>query len=278
MQAIKEHLAPSISGFLAIFIYAIIGAALWSFKLPNAYFGIYFGVCIASVTGFLVVHPNQATVIMFLGNYLGTVRRTGFIFTIPFTIKAIIPLRLDNFSTDLLKVNDFNGNPIEIAAVIVWRVTDAAQSVFNVEDYRKFVEIQSDSAVRSIAARYPYDTDDGVSLRANIEQIGQELMEILQSNLAVAGIVVEETRLTHLAYSAEVAVAMLKRQQAVAIFQARQYLVKNALDMIDDVLKHFDKGEVKISNDKKAELINSLLITMVSDKESSPVLNLNGKT
>jgi regulator of protease activity HflC (stomatin/prohibitin superfamily) len=187
-----------------------------------------------------------------------------------------VPLKLINFVTDQLKVNDRNGNPIEIGAVVVWRVADAAQATFNVDDYRTFVENQSDIAIRTLAAHYPYDSESETSLRGNIDEIAGKLQQSLQGKLAIAGIVIEETRLSHLAYASEIAVAMLKRQQAVAIFQARRYMVENALAIIDDVVKHFDeKPDVKISDDKKAELINSLLIVMTSDKETSPVLSIS---
>ena len=194
----------------------------------------------------------------------------------PVQLEARVPLKLINFVTDHLKVNDRNGNPIEIGAVVVWRVADAAQASFNVDDYKVFVANQSDIAIRALAAHYPYDSETETSLRGNIDEIAEKLQQALQAKLAVAGIMIEETRLTHLAYASEIAMAMLKRQQAVAIFQARRYMVENALAIIDEVIRHFDAKEgMTISDDKKAELINSLLIVMTSDKESSPVINLS---
>ena len=193
----------------------------------------------------------------------------------PFTSKTKVPLKLVNFVTDHLKVNDRNGNPIEIGAVVVWRVTDAAQATFNVDDYKTFVGNQSDIAIRALAAHYPYDSESETSLRGNIDEVAHQLQETLQAKLAVAGIHIEETRLTHLAYASEIAGAMLKRQQAVAIFQARRYMVENALAIIDEVMAHFDKSSgVVISDDKKADLINSLLVVMTSEKESNPVINV----
>ena len=159
--------------------------------------------------------------------------------------------------------------------MVVWRVTDAAQATFNVDDYKTFVSNQSDIAIRALAAHYPYDSESETSLRGNIDEIAHQLQETLQAKLAIAGIHIEETRLSHLAYAQEIAGAMLKRQQAVSFFQARRYMVENALAIIDEVMAHFDrKGDVAISNDKKADLINSLLVVMTSEKESNPVINV----
>ena len=274
MQAVTDRDAFATSGFPVLFVWIVaIGAAalIWT---PLAIPVLVIGVLVAS--GFTVIQPNEARVVTFFGRYMGTVRQNGFLYTIPFSSKARVPLKLINFVTDHLKVNDRNGNPIEIGAVVVWRVADAAQASFNVDDYKVFVANQSDIAIRALAAHYPYDSETETSLRGNIDEIAEKLQQALQAKLAVAGIMIEETRLTHLAYASEIAMAMLKRQQAVAIFQARRYMVENALAIIDEVIRHFDAKEgMTISDDKKAELINSLLIVMTSDKESSPVINLS---
>jgi regulator of protease activity HflC (stomatin/prohibitin superfamily) len=270
MNTITDHPAPFISGFavlLALALFAVVAFMAAPF-LAVPICAVLLVVC---SSGFTINEPNEARVVTFFGKYIGTLKANGFLFTIPFTSKTKVPLKLVNFVTDQLKVNDLHGNPIEIGAVVVWRVADAAQAAFNVDDYAAFVGYQSDSAIRAIAAHYPYDAEGETSLRGNIDEIAEKLKEALQSKLAVAGLVIEETRLSHLAYASEIAAAMLKRQQAMAIFQARQYLVENALAIIDKVIAHF--GDT-ISNDKKADLINSLLVTMTSDKESSPVLNL----
>lgn len=274
MQAISDREAFSTNGFgvlLGLIAVVILAAAV---RPPLA---VPVGViCVLLATGFTVIQPNDSRVITFFGSYKGTLRQSGFLYTIPFSLKKKVPLKLINFVTDMLKVNDRNGNPIEIGAVVVWRVADAAQATFNVDDYKTFVANQSDIAVRALAAHYPYDSETEHSLRGNIDEVGGKLKDDLQAKLALAGIVIEETRLSHLAYASEIAVAMLKRQQAVAIFQARRYMVENALAIIDDVVKHFDsKKDIAISDDKKAELINSLLIVMTSDKETSPVLNIS---
>jgi len=194
---------------------------------------------------------------------------------VPFSSKDKIPLKLINFVTEHLKVNDKNGNPIEIGAVVVWRVEDAAKASLNIDDYKTFVANQSDIAIRTLAAHYPYDSEKEVSLRGNIDEIAAKLNSVLQDKLSLAGIAVEETKLSHLAYSSEIAVAMLKRQQAVAIFEARKYMVENTLAIIDDVIKHLEKKDnIKISDDKKMQLINNLLVVMTSDSETNPVLNV----
>ena len=274
MQTITDRDAFATGGFAILFVWVVVlgvAALMWP---PLAIPVRVIGLLVAS--GFTIVQPNESRVITFFGRYMGTVRQNGFVYTIPFSDKQRVPLKLINFITDHLKVNDRNGNPIEIGAVVVWRVADAAQASFNVDDYKTFVANQSDIAIRALAAHYPYDSETETSLRGNIDEIAEKLQQALQGKLAVAGIVIEETRLTHLAYAAEVAMAMLKRQQAVAIFQARRYMVENALAIIDEVIQHFDAKEgMTISDDKKAELINSLLIVMTSDKESSPVINLS---
>jgi regulator of protease activity HflC (stomatin/prohibitin superfamily) len=274
VQTVNDREAFSTGGFAVLLggIVGIIVAALVFPPLAIAFAVI--GVLLAS--GFTIIQPNDSRVITFFGKYKGTLRQSGFLYTIPLSSKKHVPLKLVNFVTDQLKVNDRNGNPIEIGAVVVWRVADSAQATFNVDDYKTFVANQSDIAIRSLAAHYPYDSETETSLRGNIDEVAQKLQQALQEKLAIAGIVIEETRLSHQAYASEIAVAMLKRQQAVAIFQARRYMVENALAIIDEVVQHFDAREgVNISDDKKAELINSLLIVMTSDKETSPVLSIS---
>jgi len=277
MKSIQDKPAPFIYGFKILFVSAVLCIAFWLvfpiiFYLSLIPLGV-FAFIVSS--GFTIIQPNEAKVIRFFGRYIGTIKENGFLYTIPFSLSTTVPLRLTNFLTDHLKVNDLNGNPIEIGAVVVWRVADAAQALFNIDHYQTFVANQSDIAVRTIAAHYPYDSEDGISLRGNIDEIADKLKNFLQEKLIVAGIVIEDTKLTHLAYSSEIAQTMLKRQQASAVFQARNYMVKNALATIDDVVKHFEKGNVKISADKKIDLINNLLIVMTSDKEAIPTINLN---
>ncbi len=273
MQSIQDRSAPFTNGFLVLFIVifvATIAAIVHKFLLiPVAI------IAAIALSGFTIIQPNESNVVTFFGRYVGTIKESGFLFTVPLSLKERVPLKLINFVTDHLKVNDKNGNPVEIGAVIVWRVADAAQASLNIDNFRIFVANQSDIAIRTLAAHYPYDSEKEVSLRGNLDEIAEKLKNVLQDKLSIAGIVVEETKLSHLAYAAEVAAAMLKRQQAVAIFEARQYMVENALAIIDDVMNHFnEKKNINFSDDKKAELINSLLIVMTSDKEANPVLTV----
>ena len=194
MQAVKDKNAFSIGGFPLLFLWLVLmGVAalfFWPLIIP---IGI---VAVLLASGFTIIQPNESRVVTFFGRYVGTLRESGFLYTVPFSSKTKVPLKLVNFVTDHLKVNDRNGNPIEIGAVVVWRVTDAAQATFNVDDYKVFVANQSDIAIRALAAHYPYDSETETSLRGNIDEIARQLQETLQLKLAVAGIHVEETRLT----------------------------------------------------------------------------------
>lgn len=277
LHSLEDYPAPYINGFIVLpFLLALPVIGFFIFP-PLAAAGGILAVILGS--GMTVLEPNEARVITFFGNYKGTLKESGFLCTIPLTGKQRIPLRLINFDTEHLKVNDLNGSPIEIGAVIVWKVRDAAQAAFNVDNYKAFVANQSDMAVRTLAAAYPYDDETGkISLRGEMDEISEKLKSTLQEKLSVAGIVIEEARLSHLAYAQEIASAMLKRQQAVAVFQARRYMAENALSMIDDVIAHFSgKNGFALSDDKKAELINNLLVVMTSDKEAHPVISA-GKT
>lgn len=276
MQSIQDRSAPYINGFITVFL-MILTIAISFIILPPEVAPLILFLCLIMVSsGFIILQPNEAQVITFFGKYIGTIKESGFLFTVPFTVKKLVPLKLVNFVTGHQKVNDKYGNPIEIGAVVVWRVADAAQACLNIDDYRMFVSNQCDMAIRTLAAHYPYDSEKETSLRGNLDEVAESLKSMLQEKLAVAGIVVEEIKLSHLAYASEIAAAMLKRQQAVAIFQARQYMVENALSIIDSVIQHFDdKDNIKYSDDKKAELVNSLLIVMTSDKEANPVLEVS---
>ena len=214
--------------------------------------------------------------ILFFGRYLGTIKENGLFITIPFTQKMNISLKVRNFNSSLLKVNDSDGNPIEISAVIVFRVVDTAKALFNVDYYQDFVEIQSETAIRHVATQYPYDTfsDNDVTLRGNTEQISEELTKELQERLAVAGVEVIETRLNHLAYATEIASSMLQRQQAKAILAARQTIVEGAVSMTQMALEQIEEGqEINFTDERKVQLINNLLVSIITDKGTQPVIN-----
>lgn len=227
-------------------------------------------------TGILVVQPNKSYALVFFGSYLGTIREPGLWLSVPLAIRKGVSLRVRNFNSKTLKVNDIEGNPVEIAAVVVFRVVDTAKAIFDVEKYEEFVEIQSETALRHVATRYAYDDYDGngFSLRGNPEEVSNELMKELQQRLKLAGVEVSEARLTHLAYATEIAGAMLQRQQASAILSARQKIVEGAVGMVEMAIDRIENdGIVKLDEERKAVMINNLLVSIVSERSTQPVVN-----
>lgn len=267
-----------INGFLAILLmFLFLAGSIYSFIQQNILVGILLilGFVVLSA-GMRIVQPNQAVVLTFFGRYVGTLREAGFWYTIPFTEGKKVSLRVRNFNSEKLKVNDVEGNPIEIAAVLVIKVVDSAKAVFDVDDYEKFVEIQSETALRHVATKYPYDdfSGDGSSLRGNTEEVAAELASELQARLAIAGVKVLEARLTHLAYATEIASAMLQRQQATAIISARQKIVEGAVGMAQMAIEQLlQDGTVELDQERKVALINNLLVAIVSDRAAQPVIN-----
>lgn len=232
--------------------------------------------------GLTIVPPNKAVVLVLFGKYVGSVTTDGWHFVNPLVVKRGISLRVVNTNTERVKVNDAHGNPIEIAAVLVWRVVDTARAVFDVEDYEHFVHIQAETAVRQMAAKYPYDLADdegGASLRESADQVSHDLQTELQERLDLAGIEVLEARLTHLAYAPEIAGVMLQRQQAAAIIAARTKIVDGAVSMVEmalDQLDHSDK--VSLTDEDKARMVASLLIVLTSHAGAQPVLQAGGES
>mgnify|MGYP001059540618 FL=1 len=230
----------------------------------------------ATFGGFFLIHPNESKVFTFLGKYVGSARTAGFFWTNPFAVKKKVTLRIFNFNSETLKVNDALGNPIEIAAVVVWHVVDSAKALFNVESYQNFVAIQSETAIRQLATHYPYDAHDKdtESLRANPDEIAGKLQSQVQNRLDVAGLHVVEARLSHLAYAPEIAQAMLRRQQAEAIIAARAKIVDGAVGMVEMALRSLEaQGVVKLDEEKKAAMVNNLLVALVSETEMHPIVN-----
>jgi regulator of protease activity HflC (stomatin/prohibitin superfamily) len=233
-------------------------------------------VAIILLTGHFTLQPNQARVLILLGAYHGTVRTSGFHWANPFYQKPLVSLRAHNFNTEKLKVNDKRGNPIEVAAVVVWRVRDTAQAIFDVEDCEQYVEVQSESAVRHLAGSYAYDQgeEDEVTLRSGTEEISEALAAELQQRLEKAGVVVEEARLTHLAYAPEIAQAMLRRQQAEAIIAARTKIVHGAVSMVEMALTQLaEKKVVEFDEERRAAMVSNLLVVLCAEAEVSPVIN-----
>lgn len=226
--------------------------------------------------GFYMLNPNQGAVLQLFGSYIGSTKQPGFWWVFPLITRKRISLRVRNFESGKLKVNDRDGNPIEIAAIVVWNVSDMAEALFNVESYDNFVQIQSEAAVRNLAVSYPYDEHlgEGMSLRGNTKEIADELKREVQERLAKAGVVVIEARISHLAYAPEIASAMLRRQQANAIIAARQRIVEGAVGMVEMALDKLEMGgKVKLDEERKAAMVSNLLVVLTSDRDAQPVVN-----
>lgn len=227
--------------------------------------------------GFFINDPNEARVIEFFGHYIGTYFKSGICVTPPFSSKYIVSLKFQNINTEKIKVNDANGSPIEISAVIVWRVSSPAKAYYNVNNYHEFVFVQSDSLIRELASNYPYDSESNEeSLRKNSDKISDELRSMLQQRLDIAGIEITEARISHLAYSSEIAQAMLRRQQAHAITSARRHIVQNAIGIVEEVIAHFEKNKsLQLDGKQKVQLINNLLVALISEQDAQPTISLD---
>ena len=282
---IKEIQRKYPSGYLSLVILpALLIADGWwlyeSVKSQSVY-QIVFSVLAALVllvclAGFFMVHPNQARVLTLFGTYVGSARDTGLRWANPFYAKKAVSLRVRNFDCDTLKVNDSSGNPIEIAAVVVWKVVDSAEAVFEVDDYISFVEIQSEAALRNLATSYPYESHspDQIALRSSPQQIAEKLKAEVQDRLDKAGVEVIEARISHLAYAQEIASAMLKRQQAQAIVAARRQIVDGAVGMVKMALDELKEQDIiELDEERKAAMISNLLVVLCSDEAAQPVLN-----
>jgi regulator of protease activity HflC (stomatin/prohibitin superfamily) len=226
--------------------------------------------------GFIVVNPNEAKVVQLFGTYKGTLREMGFWWMNPLMSKRRISLRIRNFETPKLKINDHDGNPIEIGAVVVWKVVDSAEAAFEVDDYENFVHVQSESALRNMATSHPYDAhqEGQMSLRANTAEIATHLKKEIQDRLSKAGVEVLESRISHLAYAPEIASAMLRRQQATAIVAARQKYVEGAVGMVEMALELLSrKNIVQLDEERKAAMVSNMLVVLCSDQHTQPVIN-----
>ncbi|BDZ30824.1 SPFH domain-containing protein [Lactiplantibacillus sp. WILCCON 0030] len=276
------HINGYIGLVLAILFVLAGGWLVWQGSVGNQMVSVLLGGLLIVIAGFgasslTIVGPNEARVLTFFGKYIGTIRDSGLFMTVPLTSKSSISLRVRNFNSAILKVNDLRGNPVEIAAVIVFKVVDTSMALFAVDDYEQFVEIQSESAVRHVASEYPYDTfddDKKLTLRSNPTEVSDRLTEELQDRLNVAGVEIVETRLTHLAYATEIASAMLQRQQSSAILSARKVIVEGAVSITEDTIKRLEKDTgMQLSDDKKLQLINNMMVTIISERGTQPIVN-----
>lgn len=277
MEKVTEKTAAKMNGFLILFVLLILivlDIYLLAYGIQTDNIDIFwFFIPLVLITfiafgGFMIVQPNESRVLILFGKYTGTVRQSGFWWVNPFTVKKHVSLRIRNFNSEKLKVNDLHGNPIEIASVIVWRVIDSARAIFDVQNYEQFVAIQSETAIRSLASEYPYDVSDEekASLRGTPLEIADNLKKTLQARLEIAGVEVIESRISHLAYAQEIAQAMLRRQQAQAVIAARQKIVEGAVGMVEMALKSLsDQKIVNLDEDKKATMVNNLMVALVSE-------------
>ncbi|MEY2471395.1 MAG: hypothetical protein QOK28_724 [Actinomycetota bacterium] len=264
-----------------VLIGACVGAAVSSSGARAVVFNVLAGLlaikALAMPAGFFLVKPNHSKVLVQFGRYVGTVRDEGFWWTWPWRIRKTLSLRIRTFDSDTLKVNDAVGNPVEIASVINWQVTDTAKATFDVEDYENFVYIQTEAAVRHVASEYPYDNWDDpsqVSLRGNADEVMATLQAELQERLDVAGVEVRDTRLRRLAYAQEIAGEMLRRQQATAVVAARGRIVEGAVSMVQNALQMLsDQNIVELDEERKAAMVSNLLVVLCSDRGAQPVVN-----
>lgn len=268
----------NIAGLIAMIVAVNSGGDKPSALQVTSIIGLVLSLLVIMVfwAGFFTIQPNQAVVLLLFGRYAGTARDEGFRWANPFFSKKKVSLRTRNFTTQTLKVNDQRGNPVDIAAVVVWRVDNTAQAMFDVENYEHYVAVQSEAAVRHLASSYPYDTteDHELSLRGSTDAVSQALSRELAERLPKAGVVVEEARLSHLAYSSEIAGAMLRRQQAEAVIAARKRIVEGAVGMVEMALEHLEKHQtVQLDEERKAAMVSNLLVVLCGEQAAQPVVN-----
>lgn len=291
MKTSREHAGSSFSGYPMLLLLLALGALfVWDFaaNMPGdgatkadklVFVGLLVGPIIAVTfvaIGFFMIQPNQGAVLTLFGEYKGTERHEGLRWVWPWIMRKKISLRAHNVHSERVKINDLRGNPIDIACNVVWRVQDSAQAVFDVDDYKAFVNIQIEAGLRTVGSRHPYDDFEGeeTTLRGSGEQVNRELLEELNDRVKVAGIVVDEAGLTHLAYASEIAQAMLRRQQAEAVIAARAKLVIGAVGMVEDALTKLSQdGIVDLDNERRATMVSNLMVVLCGEKEAQPVVN-----
>jgi regulator of protease activity HflC (stomatin/prohibitin superfamily) len=269
---------------MLLLIAVFIVASVWfvnSVRIGGGGFNVFLslllaGVCVVCSIGLTIVNPNKAVVVVVFGNYAGSVKDAGFWWVNPFSVRRTVSLRVRNFESAKLKVNDYAGNPIEIAAVVVWKVVETAEALFHVDNYENFVKVQTESAVRNLATSYPYDAhvDGELSLRGSGAEVAEQLKKEIQARLAQAGVEVLEARISHLAYAPEIAGAMLRRQQATAIVAARQKFVEGAVGMVEMALAQLSQKQiVTLDDERKAAMVSNMLVVLCSDQHTQPVIN-----
>jgi regulator of protease activity HflC (stomatin/prohibitin superfamily) len=277
-----EKILKPASGWLMVFVllglccaavYTVVTVDILSVRIGAIVGLVLAGVCLVGLT---VVNPNVASVVTLFGVYKGTIKHAGFWWVNPLTTRRKLSLRVRNFESGKLKVNERDGNPIEIAAVVVWRIVETFEAAFNVDDYENFVHVQSEAAVRNLATTYPYDShhEEQISLRLSAGEVAEAMRHEIQDRLSKAGIEVIEARISHLAYAPEIAGAMLRRQQASAVIAARQKIVEGAVGMVEMALDEISrKGVVELDEERKATMVSNLLVVLCSERGVEPVVN-----
>jgi regulator of protease activity HflC (stomatin/prohibitin superfamily) len=275
---IQERPAWAINGWFGVLVVAACiaaGVLISRSSVPAvAIVPIVLGVVI--LASLIIVQPGQTRVVRFFGSYVGTVRRTGLSWILPLTDRRNVSIRVRNFETNHLKVNDADGNPVEIASIVVWQVADTSRALFAVDDYLNFVRVQAESALRHVATTHPYDdpTDNGLSLRGSTDIVAGELAEEMAQRVTIAGVEIVEVRISHLAYASEIAQAMLRRQQANAVVAARSRIVDGAVGMVEMALARLsERGIVDLDEERKAAMVSNLMVVLCGDQPASPVVN-----
>ena len=285
LQATREKPAATMSGYAMLLILllcvvaALAGLGMFGGEAASASAILIIPsavLFVLIVPGFYLIQPNQAAAILLFGDYRGTDRRAGLRWVLPWLSRQKVSVRAHNVTSEKLKINDKRGNPVEIAANVVWRVTDTAQALFDVDDYKAFVEIQIESAVRAIGSRYPYDDfeHEEKTLRGDGAHVADEMQVELQERVAIAGVSIDECRLTHLAYAPEIAQAMLRRQQAEAVIAARTRLVEGAVTMVELALEQLSaKNVVELDDERRAAMVSNLMVVLCGERDTQPVVN-----
>jgi hypothetical protein len=275
---ISERQASAISGWFGVLVVAACIAAcvlLAQHSPPASVIGPAV-VAVIILSSLVIVQPGQTRVVRFFGGYVGTVRRTGLSWILPLTDRRNVSVRVRNFETNHLKVNDADGNPVEIASIVVWQVADTARALFAVDDYLNFVRVQAESALRHVATTHPYDSsgESGLSLRGSTDIVAGELADEMAERVAIAGLEIVEVRISHLAYASEIAQVMLRRQQANAVVAARSRIVDGAVGMVELALGRLsERGIVDLDEERKAAMVSNLMVVLCSDQPASPVVN-----
>jgi regulator of protease activity HflC (stomatin/prohibitin superfamily) len=286
LNSSRERTASTSSGYPMLLLLLVLAVVFgWGFfRIVNDEVGLLTASAVIGAPllfifiafGFYMLQPNQAAAITLFGDYRGTDRSTGLRWVLPWMMRKKVSVRANNFISEKIKVNDLRGNPIEMAAQIVWRVVDTAQALFDVDDYREFVRVQVEAAIRTIGARYPYDDFEhqDITLRGHHEEVGGELRQELIARLSVAGITIDECGFTHLAYATEIAQAMLRRQQAQAVVAARQTLVAGAVGMVEMALEALsEKNVVHLDDERRAAMVSNLMVVLCGERDTQPVVN-----